>query len=244
MNRGYVKVWRKISDAGWFKNHKLCTFWLWCLTKASHKEYDMIVGCQQVHLMPGEFIFGRKAASKELRMSEQSIRTLLDFLKTTSNITIKVTNKFSIISIVNWNTYQVEENEINHQSNQRLTNKQPATNHKQTHKNINTTTYNIYGDQKNIKLTAEEYSKLNSKYGEPLTEKAIQYLSKYKVEKGYTTKSDYLTIIRWVFDAVKERENKNANKGFSTYRNNKNDRQLDPDTAAEIDRIAESLRAK
>ena len=37
-----------------------------------------------------------------------------------------------------------------------------------------------------------------------------------------------------------------ANKGFSTssYRRNNNDRQLDPDTAAEIERIAENLRAK
>lgn len=42
------------------------------------------------------------------------------------------------------------------------------------------------------------------------------------------------------------KENKNASKGFSTssYRRNNNDRQLDPDTAAEIERIAENLRAK
>lgn len=42
------------------------------------------------------------------------------------------------------------------------------------------------------------------------------------------------------------KENKNASKGFSTssYRRNNNDRQLDPDTAAELDRIAESLRSK
>lgn len=42
------------------------------------------------------------------------------------------------------------------------------------------------------------------------------------------------------------KENKNASKGFSTssYRRNNQDRQLDPDTAAEIERIAENLRAK
>lgn len=213
MQRGYVKVWRKISDAGWFKNHKLCTFWLWCLTKASHKEYDMIVGCQLVHLMPGEFVFGRKSAAEELDMSEQNLRTLLDFLKTTKNITIKVTNKFSIVSIINWSTYQQDENEINQQSNQPLTSNQPATNHKQTHKHINTKDYIIYGEHKNIKLTSDEHLKLNSNYGESLTEKSIQHLSSYKVEKGYTTKSDYLTIIRWVVDAVKKKEKDNNGNG-------------------------------
>ncbi len=74
-------------------------------------------------------------------MSEQSIRTLLDFLKTTQNLTIKTTNKFSVISITNWNTYQLNENEINQQINQPLTNKQPTTNHKQEYKNNNTKEY-------------------------------------------------------------------------------------------------------
>ena len=65
MERGYVKLWRKSLDAGWIRNHKLWTFWTWCLMKASHKEHDTVVGCQAVHLLPGQFIFGRKKASEE-----------------------------------------------------------------------------------------------------------------------------------------------------------------------------------
>jgi hypothetical protein len=136
MNRGYVKLWRKSIDAGWLSNHKLWAFWCWCLMKASHKEYELIVGCQKVHLMPGDLIFGRKKVSKELKLSEQTIRTFLDFLKTSQNITIRTTNKFSVISIVNWRTYQEEENEINQQINQPLTSNQPATNHKQECKEL------------------------------------------------------------------------------------------------------------
>jgi hypothetical protein len=128
MYRGYIKVWRKIADAGWLKNHKLCAFWLWCMIKASHKELDQIVGSQTVHLIPGDFIFGRKKAAVELDMSEQEIRTILIFLKKSKNLTIKSTNKFSIISIINWNTYQGEEIEINQQINTPLTSNQPTTN--------------------------------------------------------------------------------------------------------------------
>ena len=135
MQYGYIKLWRKSLDAGWLQNPKLWTFWCWCLMKATHREYDQIVGCQQVHLIPGEFVFGRKKASKELRMSEQSIRTFIDFLKTSQNLTIKTTNKFSVISIINWNTYQGNEFENNQQINQPLTNNQPTTNHKQEYKN-------------------------------------------------------------------------------------------------------------
>lgn len=141
MNKGYIKLWRKSIEAGWLTNHKLWVFWSWCLMKASHKELDMVVGCQQVHLMPGEFVFGLKAAAKETCISIQSIRTLLNFLKTSQNITLKSTNKFSIISILNWDTYQNEENEINTQINKQLTNNQQTTNNKQECKELKNNIY-------------------------------------------------------------------------------------------------------
>ena len=127
MNRGYVRVWRKSLDAGWLRNHKLWVFWSYCILKASYKEYDAIVGLQIVHLMPGQFIFGREKASGETGLTVQEIRTILDFLKNAGKVTIKTTNKFSVITIVNWHTYQPQENENNQQSNQPLTNKEPHT---------------------------------------------------------------------------------------------------------------------
>ena len=92
MQRGYIKLWRKSLDAGWLTNYKLWAFWCWCLMKATHKEFDLVVGYKQVHLMPGEFVFGLRKAAKELKISVQSIRTLLEFLKKTQNLTIKSTH--------------------------------------------------------------------------------------------------------------------------------------------------------
>ena len=56
----------------------------------------------------------------------------------------------------------------------------------------------------NIKLTTDEHELLTIKFGAEETDKAINYLSDYKKEKGYKTKSDYLTLRRWVFDAIKK----------------------------------------
>ena len=78
MNRGYVKLWRKSLDGGWLQNPELWTFWTWCLLKASHKVIVVKVGFQEITLQPGQFIFGRKKASKELKMSERKIRTCID----------------------------------------------------------------------------------------------------------------------------------------------------------------------
>lgn len=67
-----------------------------------------------------------------------------------------------------------------------------------------------YGE--NVKLTADEYSKLYSEFGEVETDKAIKYLADYKIEKGYKTKSDYLTLRRWVFDAIKKHNGNTTTK--------------------------------
>lgn len=127
MNRGYIRLWRKSLDAGWIRNHKLWAFWTYCLLKATHHEFNAIVGLQTVHLMPGQFIFGLLVASKETGLSIQEIRTVLDFLKKAGNLTIKSTNKFSIITVINWHIYQSEGADINKQSNKPLTNKEQHT---------------------------------------------------------------------------------------------------------------------
>jgi hypothetical protein len=124
----WVKFFRKSIENGWLKNHKLWVFWSYCLLKATHKRHKVIVGFQEIELMPGQFVFGLKKASKDLRMSMQSIRTCLTFLKKSQNITIKSTNKFSLITVVNWEFYQSVKYENNKQTNKQLTNKQQTTN--------------------------------------------------------------------------------------------------------------------
>lgn len=63
-----------------------------------------------------------------------------------------------------------------------------------------------------VSLTLEEYDRLVSEFGESSTQAAIEYLSLYKQEKGYKTKSDNLTIRRWVMDAVNKRKPEKENK--------------------------------
>jgi hypothetical protein len=136
VNRGYIKYWRKTLDSGWLKNHKLYAFWNWCLLKATHKQHKQIVGRQEVHLQPGQFIFGRKRASEEVNLSEQEVRTILGFLKRAQNITIKSTNKFSIITVVNWHIYQGID-EAGQPSDQQTSN-QPVTTNKNEKNEKNT----------------------------------------------------------------------------------------------------------
>ena len=71
----------------------------------------------------------------------------------------------------------------------------------------------------NISLLEKEKIKLDLEFGEDMVQKCFDFLSSYKVEKSYKTKSDYLTIKRWVVDAVKKPIQTSSPKSGNKYQN-------------------------
>ena len=71
----------------------------------------------------------------------------------------------------------------------------------------------------NISLLEKEKIKLDLEFGEDVVQKCFDFLSSYKVEKSYKTKSDYLTIKRWVVDAVKKPIQTSSSKIGNKYQN-------------------------
>lgn len=105
----WIKLHRQLLHSEVFQNDKLLRVWIWCLLKASWKEHDQIVGRQMVHLKPGQFIYGRKMASRELGYPESTTRDVMDLLKRMGNIDIKSTNKYSVVTICQWELYQSKD---------------------------------------------------------------------------------------------------------------------------------------
>lgn len=130
MCRGYIKFWRRTLDSEIWKNQKLFRFWTYCLLKATHQPIVSVVGYQNIDLLPGQFIFGRKKAAKETSLSEREIRTCLDYLIKSQNLTSKTTNHYTILTVVNWGIYQSKENA----NDQQTTSKRPATLENSTNK--------------------------------------------------------------------------------------------------------------
>ena len=126
---GYIKLYRKMLNSQIFNNEKTLKIWVWCLLKASHQERNQLVGQQLVNLKSGEFIFGRKKASEELNINENTVYKHLKVLEKLQMCTIKSNNKFSIVSINNWEFYQAQDikNNINF-NNKRTTKEQQRNN--------------------------------------------------------------------------------------------------------------------
>lgn len=73
--------------------------------------------------------------------------------------------------------------------------------------------------RENISLSEKENTNLITEYGENVVAELYDYLSAYKIEKSYKTKSDYLTIKRWVVDAIKKQNKTVFSKNGNTYQN-------------------------
>jgi len=118
---------RYMTDANKFQ------FWVWCLLKASHKQHKVLVGNQTITLEVGQFIFGRKKAAEELGQTERGIRTLLNFFSSEKEqkLTIKTTNKFSVITVMKYDTYMDKVKKSDQVNDQQVTSNRPASDHKQ-----------------------------------------------------------------------------------------------------------------
>lgn len=137
---GWICLHRKSITSTVFQNAKIWYVWSWCLMKANHEDNEFIFNGKDIIIKRGQFITGRTQALKEMPgITAQMYRTAINYLKSTSRITSKVTNRFTIITVCKYEDYQnknEQANQLTNQlTNQPLTNKQPATNQQLTTNN-------------------------------------------------------------------------------------------------------------
>lgn len=77
-------------------------------------------------------------------------------------------------------------------------------------KELNKKKKHQYGEYKHVLLTDNELERLNKDYGVQETLEAIKYLDEYIEMKGASYKNHNLVLRKWVFDACKEKKQKNG----------------------------------
>lgn len=219
---GWIKLFRKIIDWEWYRDGNTFRVFVHLLVTANHEPKKW----RGVIVNRGQVVTGRKALAKSLSLSDQEIRTALKHLKSTSEITIEATNKYSLITLVNYEEYQGNEEESNQQNNQHAniqsTSNQPASNQQvTTNKNVRTKeckkdkeVKNVYGEFSRVKLTDDQYEKLVNKYGQVIVDQYIKKIDCYVESGGKSYKSFYAAIIKWVDgDIEKGKLGKRQNSG-------------------------------
>ncbi|MDL2324037.1 DnaD domain protein [Ruminococcaceae bacterium OttesenSCG-928-A16] len=121
---GHIQLHRSILLWEWYSDRNTRDLFIHLLLTANWYDEKW----QGETIKRGQRVVGRDKLAKEIGLTVQQLRTSLNRLKSTSEITIKTTTKYSVITINNYDTYQAD----NQRTNQQLTNNQPTTNQQLT----------------------------------------------------------------------------------------------------------------
>ena len=125
---GWIKLHRKFVEWEWFNVDEMVKLFIYLLLTANHEATKW----RGIEIKRGQLLTGRKSLHDKTKISEQTLRTCLSRLEKTGEINLKSTNKYTIITICNYESYQSNQPTTNQLTNQQLTNDQPTTNQQLT----------------------------------------------------------------------------------------------------------------
>lgn len=213
----FIKLNRKILKWRWYKDANTFRVFIHLILLANVTNMDF----ENVTVKRGQVVTSQSHLSKDLKISVRSIRTALEHLKLTGEITVKSTPKYSIITIQNYNEYQKVTRNLT--GDRQATDRQ-ATGDRQQYKNVKNVKndkneregassatpapskpYQLFGDFKNVRLTDWELNSLKEKYPN-LYQQKIERLSSYIAISGKEYKNHYAVLLQWLAEDLAKGE--------------------------------------
>ncbi|MEG0409207.1 MAG: hypothetical protein RR623_10075 [Bacilli bacterium] len=245
MNEGYVKLFRQMISWEWYLDTNVKCLFIHCLIKANWEDKNF-----KGKVIPrGSFLTSYDKLSKELKLSVKQIRIALNKLKRTNEVaSVKLLNG-TLITVLNYETYQSEGKQ---EDSQGANKGQTKGKQRATTKNIKNykevkEEKNKYGLYKHVLLTSTEYNSLQDEYGN--ADELITFLDEYIEMTGKKYKSSYLAIRKWVVGAVKERNIKIKSKkidilpAYYTKNQKEQNAQEDKLTSDQVEELQKQLQS-
>jgi hypothetical protein len=123
MNEGWIKIHRKFLTWEWYDDINTKTLFLHLLIMANHEEKQW----RGLTIKRGQRLTSLPSLAKETSLSVQNIRTSLKRLESTGELTGQSTNRNRLITICNYEKYQMKS-QASQQANQHSTNRQLTAN--------------------------------------------------------------------------------------------------------------------
>lgn len=145
-NQGFIFLHRRFLDWEWYGEPNMVALFIHILLSANYEAKRW----KGIEIERGQFITSLQSLSDAIGVSVMKVRTCLKRLEETGEITTKTTNKYSVITICKYDSYQSQNSDANKQitnnqqtDNKQITIKQQSNNNNIINKEINNNN-NIY----------------------------------------------------------------------------------------------------
>ena len=128
MSGGWIKLYRKFLEWEWFTDSKMVQLFVYLLLSASIEQRKW----KGIVLERGQLATTIAELSEKTNLTAQNLRTALARLESSQIINRQTTNKYTVITICNFESYQAKEEESQQTTNNQLTNGQQTTNNQPT----------------------------------------------------------------------------------------------------------------
>lgn len=105
-NNGWIALYRKVLDNPISSKPDYLSIWIHLLLMANHEETSFIWNNKKQIVKKGQLLTGLKVLSKKTGVAQGTVYRILNYLENEKQIEQQKTTKFTIITIVNWDTYQ------------------------------------------------------------------------------------------------------------------------------------------
>ncbi len=195
----YIKIMRELKEKSFYaKDSEKVHLWLHLLLSANWSEREELLGGRPIKCKAGQFTTGRKQLSIQTGISESKIERILTYFeKIEQQIAQQKTNTNRLISILNWEKYQVVEQRNKQRVNNDRTTSEQQVNTLQENKEYKEEEENIYRHFAHLKMSLSEFDKLiELGYAKEQIDYILDAIQNYKKNSKYI--SLYLTANNWL----------------------------------------------
>lgn len=106
---GWIKLHRKLLKSACATDPEYLSVWINILLMASHEEKELIVNGSKMRIKPGSFITSRPKMAAQCHIHRSKLERILNYLKIEQQIEQQNLTSCRLISIINWEQYQTNE---------------------------------------------------------------------------------------------------------------------------------------
>lgn len=195
--KGFIKLYRSVLDWEWFNDINTFRLFLYCLLKANYSDTKW----RGIDIERGSFITSYQKLANATGLTVQQVRTSLNKLEVTGELTHKSHSKYSVVVINNYEHYQENNTQSNKQTNKQVTTKEQDSNKVVTTDKENKKERKEEKKKKHLDfvyLTNTQLQKLVEKHGKDFVDGFIFQLDEYIAMSGKKYKDHYRTLQNWI----------------------------------------------